>query len=127
IVTIHATSASVIAVKVPKPFRKNGFLTATKMTKAFEWLRSLLRDERGSTVIAFAASMPLVVAGGALGVETSYWYYKDLQLQAAADAAAYAGALEKRAGSKKDAITAAANAVAINNGFESSVGTSELH
>lgn len=97
------------------------------MTKAFEWLRSLLRDERGSTVIAFAASMPLVVAGGALGVETSYWYYKDLQLQAAADAAAYAGALEKRAGSKKDAITAAANAVAIDNGFESSVGTSELH
>ncbi len=71
--------------------------------------------------------MPLVVAGAALGVETSYWYYKDLQLQAAADAAAYAGALEKRAGSKNPAALQAATSVAVNNGFEQAVGTAELN
>ncbi|WP_119389088.1 pilus assembly protein TadG-related protein [Taklimakanibacter lacteus] len=91
------------------------------------WLKDLLRDERGSTAVAFAASMPLVVAGAAFGVETSYWYYKDLQLQAAADAAAYAGALEKRAGSKYDDVLTAAKAVAVTNGFDSSIGSAELN
>lgn len=89
--------------------------------------RSLLRDEVGSTAVAFAASMPLVVGGAAFGVETSYWYYKDLQLQAAADAAAYAGALEKRAGSKKDAVVQAAKAVATTNGFVQSLGTAAVN
>ena len=89
--------------------------------------RSLMCDEIGSTAVAVAATMPLVVGGAAFGVETSYWYYKDLQLQAAADAAAYAGALEKRAGSKKPAVVQAATAIAVANGFVQSVGTAELN
>jgi Flp pilus assembly protein TadG len=59
-----------------------------KFAKLAGRLRSLMRDEMGSTAVALATSMPLVVGGAAFGVETSYWYYKDLQLQAAADAAA---------------------------------------
>ena len=90
-------------------------------------VRSLMRDEMGSTAVALAVSMPVVVGGAAFGVETSYWYYKDLQLQAAADAAAYAGALEKRAGSKKDAVAAAATAVAVTNGYVKSIGTAAIH
>jgi hypothetical protein len=86
-----------------------------------------MRDEIGSTAVALAASMPLVVGGAAFGVETTYWYYKDLQLQAAADAAAYAGALEKRAGSKNPAALTAATAVAKTNGYVSSIGTAVLN
>lgn len=97
------------------------------MAKFYDWLKYLLRDNRGSTAIAFAASLPLVVAGATLGVETSYWYYKKLQLQAAADAAAYAGAIEKRAGSNRTAVTLAATNVAIGNGFDAAVGSTVLN
>jgi hypothetical protein len=71
--------------------------------------------------------MPLVMAGAAFGVETTYWYYRDMQLQAAADAAAYAGALEKRAGGKYDVVFTAAKKVATSNGFTESKGTAELN
>ncbi|WP_368911808.1 pilus assembly protein TadG-related protein [Taklimakanibacter deserti] len=71
--------------------------------------------------------MPLVVAGAAFGVETSFWYYRDMQLQAAADAAAYAGALEKRAGSNQEAVKQAATNVAVTNGFRQAIGTADLN
>src|SRR5687767_6698250 len=97
------------------------------MIKLVDGIKSLLRNERGSSAIVVALAMPLVVAGAAFGVETSYWYFKDMQLQAAADAAAYAGALEKRAGSNTTTVEEAAKAVAIDNGFQESAGTAELH
>lgn len=97
------------------------------MARHTDWFKQALRDELGSTAIVVAATMPLVVAGAAFGVETSYWYYKDLQLQAAADAAAYAGALEKRAGSKNPAVLQAATTTAVTNGFVQSVGTATLN
>jgi hypothetical protein len=71
--------------------------------------------------------MPLVMAGAAFGVETSFWYYKDMQLQAAADAAAYAGAIEKRAGSNNTKMTQAATAVAIANGYTQAIGTATFN
>ncbi|WP_419695632.1 pilus assembly protein TadG-related protein [Mesorhizobium muleiense] len=71
----------------------------------------------------FALSLPIVVGGAGLGVETSYWYYSSLKLQAVADAAAYAGALEKVSGSDKPAIVSAATLSAASNGFAASTGT----
>jgi hypothetical protein len=58
-----------------------------------------------------------------VGVETSYWYYKGLQLRTAADASAYAGALEKRAGSDKASIDSAATLAAQDNTFDPATGT----
>jgi Flp pilus assembly protein TadG len=63
--------------------------------------------------------MPIVVGGAGFGVDTSYWYYSSLKLQAAADAAAYAGALEKIAGSDNAAIKTAATQSATSNGLGS--------
>lgn len=97
------------------------------MTVLLGRIKSLLKEERGSSAIVVALAMPVVVAGAAFGVETTYWYYKDMQLQAAADAAAYAGALEKRAGSNRPTVVTAATTVAIANGFKQSLGTAELH
>ncbi|MEZ2332589.1 pilus assembly protein TadG-related protein [Mesorhizobium sp. RCC_202] len=71
----------------------------------------------GNVATIFALTLPVVVGGAGLGVETSYWYYSSLKLQSTADAAAYAGALEKVQGSDTAAITAAATSSAASNGL----------
>jgi hypothetical protein len=85
------------------------------------------RSEGGNVVIIFALTLPLLIGGAAFGVETSYWYLKEVQLQAAADAAAYAGVIEKRAGSSNATITSVATQLAVSNGFDSSIGTIAVH
>ncbi|WFP74937.1 pilus assembly protein TadG-related protein [Mesorhizobium sp. WSM4906] len=89
---------------------------------AFRRLRS---GEGGNVATIFALALPVVVGGAGLGVETSYWYYSSLKLQATADAAAYAGALEKIGGSDTAAITAAATQSAADNGL--GTGTITVH
>ncbi|PBB77568.1 hypothetical protein CK218_29810, partial [Mesorhizobium sp. WSM3879] len=79
--------------------------------------RAAGRDAAGNVAVIFALTLPIVVGGAGLGVETSYWYYSSLKLQATADAAAYAGALEKVAGSSTAAITTAATQSATDNGL----------
>ncbi len=97
------------------------------MAKFPDCFGSLLASERGSTAIAVALSMTIVMAGAAFGVETSYWYYKDLQLQAAADAAAYAGALTKREGGDLDEAELAGTKVAVDNGYDGTNGSAEFN
>ncbi|MDG4910095.1 MULTISPECIES: pilus assembly protein TadG-related protein [unclassified Mesorhizobium] len=87
--------------------------------------RGLRRGESGNVATIFALTLPIVVGGAGLGVETSYWYYSSLKLQATADAAAYAGALEKIAGSNTAAITTAATQTATDNGLGN--GTITVH
>ncbi|RWG02130.1 pilus assembly protein TadG-related protein [Mesorhizobium sp.] len=87
--------------------------------------RRLRRGESGNVATIFALTLPIVVGGAGLGVETSYWYYSSLKLQATADAAAYAGALEKIAGSNTAAITTAATQTATDNGIGN--GTITVH
>lgn len=81
------------------------------------------RDQTANVAVLSAATLPIVVGGASLGVETSYWYYKDLQMQAAADAAAYAGAIEKRSGADNSAVRAEATAAATLNSFDPDGGT----
>lgn len=81
--------------------------------------RRFCEGRGGNVATIFALTLPVVVGGAGLGVETSYWYYSSLKLQAIADAAAYAGALEKIAGSDTAAITAAATTSAASNGLGS--------
>ncbi|WP_353025729.1 pilus assembly protein TadG-related protein [Mesorhizobium sp. M0991] len=82
--------------------------------------------ESGNVATIFALSLPIVVGGAGLGIETSYWYYSSLKLQAVADAAAYAGALEKVSGSDTPKIVSAATASATTNGWGPSAGTIEV-
>src|SRR3954452_12219553 len=81
---------------------------------------------RGNIAVIFALTLPIVVGGAGLGVETSYWYYSSLKLQAVADAAAYAGALEKISGSDKPTIISAATLSAATNHFDPSTGTIQV-
>ncbi|WP_336618905.1 TadE/TadG family type IV pilus assembly protein [Mesorhizobium sp. WSM4962] len=87
------------------------------LTRIRQLTRAIGRDTAGNVAVIFALTLPIVVGGAGLGVETSYWYYSSLKLQATADAAAYAGALEKVAGSSTAAITTAATQSATDNGL----------
>ncbi|WP_164887879.1 pilus assembly protein TadG-related protein, partial [Mesorhizobium sp. M7A.F.Ca.CA.002.04.1.1] len=79
-----------------------------------------MRRSTGANVATiFALTLPVVVGAAGFGVETSYWYYNSLRLQATADAAAYAGALEQISGSDKPTIVAAATQSAASNGLGS--------
>lgn len=75
--------------------------------------------QSGGVATLFALGLPLATAVGGFSIETTYWYYKDLRLQAAADASAYAAAMEKRAGSDSKTVTSIATLAAEDNGFKS--------
>ena len=81
------------------------------------FLHRFLDDRRANTAIMFALSMPILVGMAGLGVETGYWYFKQRELQTAADVAAIAGAVEKRSGKAYAAIQAAATTEAVEHGY----------
>jgi hypothetical protein len=89
-------------------------------------LRAFATDRRGAVAVMFAILTPALIGFAGFGVETSYWYLKKLQLQSAADAAAYAGAMEKRTGSTTDVVTSIATRAATDNGYDAS-GTIQVH
>jgi hypothetical protein len=79
-------------------------------------LRKFATDTQGNMAALFSLMLPAVVGVAGLGVETSLWYYQQRELQAAADVAAIAGAVEKRAGND-DSIDSAALSEARIHGF----------
>lgn len=87
-------------------------------------------DDKGNVAIVVALCLPLIVGGAAYGVEVGYWRYDQVRLQQAADAAAYAGAVVKRAGGSQistQTVTDAASAAAATNGFVSGSDTITLN
>jgi len=92
-------------------------------------LRRALREARrddGNVLTVFALALPVVLGAGAFAVETTFEYISQTRLQVAADAAAYAAALDNRAGQPLDTISAGANSVATSNGWVSSNGTIQV-
>ena len=79
---------------------------------------SFLRETKGNIAIATAFMLPLLAGAAGFGVETAFWYHKDLELQQAADKSAYTAAIEKRAGSNTATILSAVTAIATDNGYE---------
>src|SRR6266404_9390245 len=80
--------------------------------------RSLLRlrrDERGIAAVTVAITLPLLLAFGALAVNSGLWFTIKRQNQSAADAAAISAAYEVLAGSAN--VTAAVNEAATRNGW----------
>jgi len=81
------------------------------------------RSRKGNVAMIAALASPLILGGAAFGADSTYWYFRDLELQAAADAAAYAAAIEMRAGRSSTLVRAAASREGASNGFDSSLGT----
>ena len=81
------------------------------------------RDRRGNVALVFALSLPLIIGGAGLGIETSLWYAARLKTQAAADVAAYSAAMERRSGSADAIVEQVAAQVASENGYTPGRGT----
>ena len=60
--------------------------------RALAWLNKLRRDKSGNVLAITAASMPLIVGGAAMAIDTVQLSVWKRQLQRAADSAAIAGA-----------------------------------
>jgi Flp pilus assembly protein TadG len=89
----------------------------------FACLKRMLSSRRGNVALIFALASPLVIGSAALSVETTYWYFKQHQLQAAADDAAFAAGQELRNGSPQAVVNTAALNAATQNGYNNSIGT----
>jgi Flp pilus assembly protein TadG len=85
--------------------------------------RKILSDQAGVMAIMVGLLMPIVIGGWALGAEVGYWYFNQSKLQNSADVAAYAGAVELRAGQNQQTIEDAAFAAAAKTGYDESIGT----
>jgi len=85
------------------------------------------RDTRANVAMIFALGAPMLIGAAAFSVETSYDYWKHTHLQAVADSAAYAGALELRSGASDSAVEAAAKKAATENGWVESGNTIEVN
>lgn len=90
-----------------------------------KWSKFLLKETKGNIAIVTALTVPLLAAGAGFGVETAFWYHKDVELQQAADKAAYTAALEKRAGANSSKILNTATYIATENGYQP--GTLAVH
>ena len=71
-------------------------------------VQRLASDGRGSVAVLFALGVPVVAGAAAFGVETGYVYFDQYRLQNTADNAAYAAALDARAGGTQQTMSAAA-------------------
>lgn len=85
------------------------------------------KSRGGNVAMVFALTLPVIVGGAGLGVETTSWYFNLLRLQTAADAAAYAGAMEMRAGSSTDRVTQVGTLAATQNGFNTGSGSIQVN
>lgn len=97
------------------------------LRKPFCRLVDWARSRNGNVAVMFALVLPVVAGAAGLGVETSYWYYRGLQLQTAADASAFAAGMEKRSGATENEIEAMALLTAEDNGFDPDIGTVTVH
>ena len=88
---------------------------------------SFCRDTRANVAMVFALGTPALIGAAAFAVETSFDYWKHTHLQAVADAAAYAGALESRTGASESAVEAAALKAATDNGWAEDGNTIEVN
>src|SRR6185312_350646 len=91
--------------------------------RAASLARGWLSSPKGKVALLFALLTPMLIGGAGLATEVGVWYHRRLELQSAADAAAYAAAVELRAGGNQTAFTQAALTPAQASGFDPSLGS----
>ncbi|TGY89031.1 hypothetical protein E5163_07835 [Marinicauda algicola] len=84
--------------------------------------RKFLASARGHVAILTAVAAPALVGSVGLGAEAGLWFYQQRVTQMSADVAAYAGAVEARAGGQYDAIRPAVIGEAERHGYDPAAG-----
>jgi len=84
-----------------------------------------LKSRRGNIAIITGLAAPVLVGFCGLGAETGYDYFRQRDLQGAADIAAYDGAMTLESGSSAtlQVVTSASTTAASGNGWHSAQGT----
>lgn len=85
--------------------------------------REWLNDKSGSIAVIAAVVLPVTVGFIGVGAEISYWYFSERRIQSAADAAAFAGAVQLRVARPQSDIEAAGVDAADRTGFDPASGT----
>ena len=94
---------------------------------AVAFARSFLFNRSANVATIFALSTPLVLGGAAFGVETGTWYFEQVKLQQMADTAAYAAAVDNRAGKTAAVMMTSATSAATDNGFDATTDSLVLN
>lgn len=84
--------------------------------------RSFLASRRANVAVITGLLAPALVGFAGLGTETAYWYYRERDLQGAADVTAFDAAMALRSGQTNSAITKAASTDAAKNGWRPTGG-----
>jgi Flp pilus assembly protein TadG len=82
-----------------------------------------LSSSKGNVALLFALLTPMLIGGAGLATEVGVWYHRRLELQSAADSAAYAAAVALRAGSTPVVFTQEALTAAKASGYDPDQGT----
>src|SRR5487761_783793 len=78
------------------------------------------RSRSGNIAIVCGICAPMLIGFCGFGADAGYWFYQSRQLQAAADIAAYDGAVVLNGGGTGSQITSTATTDATTNGWVSS-------
>lgn len=97
------------------------------MSRFTRLLARLATDKRGNIAIITGLAMPALVGFCGLAGETVYWYFRERDMQGAADVAAYNGAIALRGGATADGVTTVATQDATNSGWVPAAGTITVH
>jgi len=81
-----------------------------------------LKSRGGNVAIIAAMAAPVLVGFCGLGADTGYWYFRQRELQGAADIAAYNGAMTLQTGGAQSAVQSASTDGASTNGWRSGQG-----
>ena len=92
-------------------------------TSLFSVLPNLFGSRRGNVAVITGLRAPALVGFCGLGAETGYWYFRERNLQAAADSAAYDATMSLRSGANTATITSVATTDATTTGWVSTQGT----
>jgi Putative Flp pilus-assembly TadE/G-like len=82
--------------------------------------------DKGNVAIITALCLPAIIGGAAYGIEVGFWRYDQVRIQQAADAAAYAAAVVRRADGaavSADTLTTAGTTAAVSNGYSAGTDT----
>jgi hypothetical protein len=86
-------------------------------------IRRSAESDSGNVAILFAILLPVIIGLCGIGVEVGYGYFKNRQLQSAADIAAFSGAVALYSDSRNADVAQVALLSASANGFDASAGT----
>jgi hypothetical protein len=100
------------------PLLHTGFISA---------LRRFAAERRGNIAILTALSAPVLVGFAGYGAETGFWYFRQTDIQAAADISAYNAAMTLRGGASHDVVVSTATTDAGTNGWRSGQGSITVH